>query len=151
MAIVHAFGIAFDDAKVVKGVDLSDSRVDEYGLELDKETGSTHPVVTGQVDIDEVVQSYKDQCGMVMAMRLIQSGQVDPMAFADDGQHGADCSFPTDLNTSAMLANMSDEEAQALAAKLGIENYKADDINALVDARIKEIFAKADNAGKAAE
>lgn len=141
MANRNAFGHIANEYDA--SVDLSKSILDQYTVEVDTATGDSKPVVTGQVDLDALVQTYKDQCGMVAAMNMIKSGMVGPDAFADDGKHGVDCSFPTDINTAAALAAMSDEEAQALASKLGIKNYTDEDIDKIVEERIKAILSTA--------
>lgn len=122
----------------VQGVDLSDALIDEYAVELDKETGSTHPVVKGQIDMYELIQSYKGQCGMTAAMEMLKRGQASPEDFMDDGHHGVDCTFPVDLNTANYIAGLEKSKAQDLASKLEIDGYES-----MTDADLyQKIYAK---------
>lgn len=121
-----------------------DGLLHQYGLELDKETGNTKIVETGTVDLRELINSYKDQCGMAYARQLLKTGAVSPEAFCDDGRHGADVSvMPDNLNDSYRLALAAKENGDRVAADLGIhEDYMtASDVTKLVQDAVQAALA----------
>lgn len=91
--------------------------LDTYGVELDKATGTTKVVVTGKIDLVEMIQANKDLCGMELVKKMIATGQADPSEFADDGAHGGDFSLGSDPTTVYMAA----QEAAARASKASQE------------------------------
>lgn len=93
---IDAFGIVHDVDRT-NSVDLSNPFVPEWGLEYDKETGSTRPVITGKLDFVEAIQTFKDQCGVEAAMRDVATGRRTAASVADDGQHGGDFSRSSDV------------------------------------------------------
>lgn len=124
------------------GADLSDPYVTKVNVIFDPETGSTHPDYSERVNLVELIQTYKDQCGMTMAMRLIKQG-VDPAVFADDGQHSGDATAPT-LQSAQSIANAAiQKEAQvaALREALGLPSNAAelgDDVLSTLVAKVIE-------------
>lgn len=98
-------------------VDLDKKELAQFGLELDKETGSMIIVQKDPIDLDEVIQSYKDQCGMELAQNLIKRGLADPDDFAaKPGDYGDISALPDNLNDAyqASLAAKGVEKANGL-------------------------------------
>lgn len=81
------------------------------------EDGTVVPDESDLVNLDELIQTYKDQCGMDMAVRMMKLGQIDPASLADDGKHSADLSVVPD--TAQGIANA------AIAAKGNVASIKA--------------------------
>lgn len=114
---VNAFGHIVEREEI--GIDCSDHILKQYEVKLDKETGETNIVISGEIDLNEVIQSYKDECGMEMALKMIKTGQVAPDAFADDGTSSIDCcALPRTLNEAKAAAETA--EGAAIAKTLGI-------------------------------
>lgn len=90
-------------------------------VEFDPATGSTKPDESNKVNLVELIQTYRDQCGMELAKKLIKNGQATQADFADDGKHSFD--VPADLETAQGRANAvlaAQAQTQALAEKYGI-------------------------------
>lgn len=98
----------------VASLDLDVKYMSKLGVTFDPATGSTKPDTSEQVDLDALIQTYKGQCGMELAKRLIKQG-VDPATFADDGKHSGDVTHPSlqsaqDIANAAIQAGISVEE-----------------------------------------
>lgn len=126
------------------------SVITKYGLELEKETGTTHAVIAEEIDVNELVESFRDQTGYENAMRLIKSGQVSPDEFADDGKHGADITNVPDYAGDLLrqeIETKAQKEAIKQAYGLSEEDLQNDDLEAVIKAavekRIAEIQAQA--------
>lgn len=98
---------------------------DPYMIDLkvafDPATGSTKPDESNKVNLVELIQTYREQCGMELAKKLIKNGQATQADFADDGQHSGE--VPADLDTAQGRANAeiaARAQVEALAAKYGI-------------------------------
>lgn len=105
----------------------------QFGLELDKETGSMVIVEKDPIDLDAIVQSYKDQCGMELAQLQLKRGLASPEDFAaDPGDYG---------DTSTLPDNINDAYRASLAAQssgVDLKQFKTDaDIQAYVQAQVK--------------
>lgn len=127
----------------VKPCDCSKKTIKQYGLELDKETGSTYVVEKDPLDLDAQIQTYKDQCGMELAQLQIKRGLADPADFAaQPGDYGDTSTLPDNIN-DAYRASLDAKNA----AKVDLSQFKTDaDIQAYVKAQVKaqlEIHAKA--------
>lgn len=88
---------------------------------FDPETGSTTPDESNKVDLVALIQTYKDQCGMELAKKLLKNGQADAADFADDGKHSFE--LPEDLDTAQGRANaaiLARAQAEAFAEKFGV-------------------------------
>lgn len=116
---IDAFGIVLDCDRT-NSVDLSNPYVEEWGLEYDKDTGSTHPVVTGKIDFVEGIQAFKDSCGVEAAMRDVASGRRTQSSLTDDGNHGGDFTRSCDiieayaaLKSQSILSAQADQKAKA--------------------------------------
>ncbi len=116
---IDPFGIVHDCNRT-NSVDLSYRYVDEWGLEYDKETGSTHPVITGKVDFVEGIQTFKDSCGFEAVMRDVEAGRRTQASLSDDGNHGGDFTRSSDiieaysaLKAQAVASAQADERARS--------------------------------------
>lgn len=106
---------------------------------VNPETGHTHPDESDKVDLVALIQTYKDQCGMELAKRLIKQG-VDPAVFADDGKHSGDVTDPT-LQSPQAIANAALGNAEAVAQikkALGLP----DNANALSEEQLSTLVSK---------
>lgn len=125
--------------------DCSKKDLAQFGLELDKETGSTFVVQKDPLDLDALVQSYKDQCGMELAQLQIKRGLASPNDFAAvPGDYGDTSNLPDNLN-DAYQASMA---AQASGIDLGQFKSEAD-IKAYVEKMVSQQLAQKE-AAKAA-
>lgn len=125
----------------VDPVDCSQKLLPQFGLELDKETGCTYSVVKDSIDLDALIQTYKDSCGMEAAQLLLKRGLASPEDFAaKPGDYG---------DTSDLPDNINDAYQQSLAAgKFAAENgldlsqFKTEkDITDFVNKKVQEALA----------
>lgn len=151
---IDAFGIVHD-RDFSCPVDASERLVPEWGLELDKTTGNTKPVITGQIDMVEVVQSYKDSCGIEAVKRDLACGRVTPEDLADDGKHGGDFTNPTMLSemTSIVRQAIADSKAadeEAAKKGLDVKAIKVDglDLDAYIKQQVEARFPKKEGDSK---
>ena len=114
--------------------DCSNKFLAQFGLELDKETGSTTIVVKDPLDLDAEIQTYKDQCGMELAQLEIKRGLASPEDFAaKPGDYGDISTLPDNIN-DAYRASLDAKQA----AKIDLSQFKTDaDIEAYVKAQVK--------------
>lgn len=112
--------------KVIKEVDWNLQQV--LGVELDKETGNTKVVVTGEVNIDKEIQERVNDSGFEGMRRLIATGQARPIDFMDDGKHGVDATkMPDNVNDAYRAALAANDESNGVFGKLGVNPvYNAD-------------------------
>lgn len=108
-------------------------------LKFDPETGSTEVDESETIDLVEMIQTYKDQCGVEYVQKLIKMGMATPSQFMDDGRHGGDASAPTDINDALALANAGNSAAQQIAKSLGMTIDESTTDQQIAD-RIKAIF-----------
>lgn len=107
-------------AREFKGTAANDPYMANLGVKVN-EDGTVEPDESNLVNLDELIQTYKDQCGMNMALRLIKLGQLDPASLADDGKHGGDMSkMPTTPQEIANAAIMAKLNVDAIRAELGL-------------------------------
>lgn len=85
------------------------------------EDGTVVPDESNLVDLDAMVQTYKDQCGMEAAKRLLQTGEKTPADFKDPGIQYDDTVIPQSAQDRANAAVAAKEQADAVKAKYGIE------------------------------
>lgn len=137
---IDAFGIVHD-RDFSCPVDASEHLIPEWGLELDKTTGYAKPVITGQFDMYESIQSFKDSCGIEAVKRDIACGRVTPEDIADDGKHGGDFTNPTMISEMTSIVRQAIADSKAAdeeAAKKGLD-VKAIKVDGLdLDAYIKQ-------------
>lgn len=85
------------------------------------EDGNVVPDESNLIDLDALIQTYKDQCGMEAAKRLLKLGQAQPEDFADDGKSGLDCTvIPESAQDRANAAVAAKAQADAVKQKFGI-------------------------------
>lgn len=133
--------------RAVKPSDCSNKFLKQYGLELDKETGSTFVVEKDPLDLDAQIQTYKDQCGMELAQLQIKRGLADPGDFAAvPGDYGDISNLPDNINDAYQ------EHLKAEDSGLDLSQFKTNaDIEAYVKAQVKaqlEAQAKTQNQPK---
>lgn len=117
----------------IKPTDCSKKLLKQYGLELDKETGSTFVVEKDPLDLDAQIQTYKDACGMELAQLQLKRGLAVPGDFsAEPGDYGDTSTLPDNIN-DAYRANLD-----AAASGINLSQFKTDaDIEAYVQAQVK--------------
>lgn len=127
--------------------DCSKKELAQFGLELDKETGSTVVVEKDPIDLDELIQSYKDQCGMEQAQMLIARGLASADDFAaQPGDYGDTSTLPDNIN-DAYQANLKAQESG-----VDLTQFKTDkDIQDYVNKMIQEQLAAAKAAPQGSE
>lgn len=114
-------------------VDCSNPMLAQFGLELNKETGSTYVVEKDPLNLDELIQTYKDQCGMDFAQLQIQRGLASAEDFAaKPGDYGDISDLPDNIN-DAYRGHLA---AEASGVDLGQFKTEAD-IRAYVEAQVK--------------
>lgn len=87
-----------------------------------QEDGKVVPDESNLVDLDSLIQTYKDQCGMEAAKRMIKLGQASPEDFADDGKGSYDgTNIPETAQGRANAAVIAQKQADAVKAKYGID------------------------------
>lgn len=118
----------------VEPQDCSNKLLKQYGLELDKETGSTFVVEKDPLDLDAQIQTYKDQCGLEFAQLQLKRGLASPEDFAaQPGDYGDTSTLPDNIN-DAYRASLDAKKA----ANLDLGQFKTDaDIQAYVKAQVK--------------
>lgn len=105
------------------------------------EDGTVSPDECDLVNLDEVSQTYRDQCGMEMAKRLIKLGQIDPQSLADDGKHSYDgTKVPEGRQAIDNAAIASGKQVDAAKAALGIPDGELtqDQLDAIVKGYIEK-------------
>lgn len=110
--------------------------------------GETIVDTSDKLDLQKLINSYKDDCGFEYMMRQIKSGQATLADFCDDGKHGADVTgIPEYIgDVKSQLVDPKVEQNEQLLAALGIDpkDYKGDEaLEKAVVAALKEIAAKA--------
>lgn len=103
-----------------KGTAANDPYMANLGVKV-TDDGTVLPDESNLVNLDELIQTYKDQCGMELALRLIKLGQMDPASLADDGKHGFDArTVPDTPQGIANAAILSKLNVDAIRSELGI-------------------------------
>lgn len=98
---------------------------------------SAVPDESNKIDLVKLIQTYKDQCGMEMARKLIKIGQVPPDAFADDGKHSFDCSnvpsTPQDVANALVRAN-NNVDAMRKEFNIPVGDINGEQLEAILNA-----------------
>lgn len=124
--LASPFGSEFPQTKNFTRSDCSDKYMINLKVKVN-EDHSVSPDESDKVDLDALIQTYKDQCGMEMAQRLIKLGQAQPGDFADDGQHSVDCTkLPQSTQEAANMAVAAGKQTEALRKKFGLPNADLD-------------------------
>lgn len=109
------------------------------------EDGTISPDESDLVNLDEVSQTYRDQCGMEMAKRLIKLGQIDPQSLADDGKHSYDGSkVPEGRQAIDNAAIAAGKQVDAAKEEFGIPDGAISDeqLDALIGKYIEKHLDK---------
>lgn len=139
---IDAFGHIVAEEQNGIAVAGGEGLLDQWTVELDKETGSTQPVKGDPISIPELVASYEDQCGMEWARRMLRSGQLTAADLADDGKHGGDYTGTTSINVAYRQAQAAKAQGDKVAASIGATNYMSEeDLDAYVKAKVAEVLA----------
>lgn len=145
---IDAFGVIQPVRKVpqIAQSPEDDALIIHYGLDVDTETHRTIVSVAEKVDLTKLIQSYKDECGVEAALRLIKLGRASPEDFCDDGQHGVDATvFPKFQGDLLKKLEPGIEQGEELKKELGIpSSVKVDESNVeeLVGLYVKKYFDK---------
>ena len=86
------------------------------------EDGTVVPDESNLVDLYALIQTYKDQCGMEAAKRLLQTGERSPEDFADPRNiQYDDSAIPETPQDRANAAVQANAQVDAVKAKYGID------------------------------
>ena len=113
--------------------------------EIDKDNLTVKPVYE-PYDLFELVQQGKTQAGVDYMKHLLATGQAVPEDFYDDGKSGLDTTLmPKTIHDAKAMADKAEEDIKAFAKASGAEDeegYTQAKLEALVSAKVKEIFDK---------
>lgn len=118
----------------------------QLGVKFDPATGSTSPDESNIIDLVELTQTYKDQCGMELAKRLLKNGMATPEQFQDDGKHSGDATLPglESAQAAANAAIAAEKNVEAMLQQLGMDKnvltLSEDQLSALISKTISEKF-----------
>lgn len=139
-----AFGVL--QREPAQGQVLDARELVQLGVKFDPSTGSTTPDESNVVDLVELTQSYKDECGMELAQRLLKNGLAMPGDFADDCQHSGDATLPglESAQAAANAAIAAEKNVAAMLEQFGL-NEKAltlteEQLSAIISKTISEKF-----------
>lgn len=117
------FGTPVRECKPTRSDKIYKKEIAQFGLELDQKTGSTVVVSKDPLDLDALIQSYKDQCGMEMAQLMIKRGLASTDDFAaKPGDYGDTSTLPDNLNDAYQAAQV----AQKAAGNINLSQFKSD-------------------------
>lgn len=129
----------------IQPIDCSDHFMADLKVKVN-EDHTVSPDESNLVDLDAMTQTYKDQCGMEAAKRLLKLGQAQPSDFADDGKGNYDGSIiPETAQERANAAVAAGLQLDAIKAKYGIDpNAKLteDQVNAIIKEYIQQNAAQ---------
>lgn len=136
-------------------MDCTKHLMPKVSLKVDKEALKTVPVEDDFVDLDELILSYKDSCGMAAIQKLLAKGLASPGDFADDGLHGVDLTGVADnLNDAYQKQQLLGEKLAEIEAQLGLDsgtltadNY-SDQIKAAIQAKLDAAAASVTKEGE---
>lgn len=155
-AQINAFGVIVKEKWREPYIDdIKKTHIFKYGLKLEKETGTTKPIIAEEIDTDQLIQSYKDTCGLEAAQKMIRSGLASPEQFADDGKHSGDLTgVPDYAGDLVRQVQQSNAAAAQVKSALGIENLDGDIekiVTEAVNKKIAEIQAQSQEGDKKGE
>lgn len=128
------------------GLDLGRRDFIKLKVKFDPKTGSTTPDESEVIDLYELTQTYRDQCGMELAQKLIKNGLAMPGDFADDGQHSGDVSAPVfeSVQAAANAAIAAQQKTESMLQELGLNpsalQLNEEQLSAIVSKTIAEKF-----------
>jgi len=138
-----AFGVIIFESE---DQDCSKRTMINLGVKFDPATGSTTPDESDVIDLVDLIQTYKDQCGVEMAQKLIKTGQALPEDFADDGKHSGDSTLPQFQSPQALAnaAVQSQAATKQILDALGLNEsaikLSDDQLTSIVEKVIAEKF-----------
>lgn len=118
----------------------------QLGVKFDPATGSTTPDESNIIDLVELTQTYKDQCGMELANRLLKNGLATAADFKDDGKHGFDATLPglESAQAAANAAIQAEKNVSAMLGQLGLDKnaltLSEEQLSAIISKTISEKF-----------
>ena len=121
IAVPDCFGVI--TTHNIKSSKCDEKYLPQYDLKLNKDKGVFEVQAVDPVDIDEIIQSNKDNCGLNLALLNISRG-VPQEKYCDDGKHGGDYSGTTNINVAYQEMLNNKAVAEKLAKELGIDNYE---------------------------
>lgn len=137
MPDVYLYGFAY---KPPKPTVLNERFLVQPKPVLDPKTGETKIDESDKLDLVELIQSYKDQCGVEFMLKQVKIGAIAPESLADDGNHSGDASMPLDVN-DAYRANLASKvDGAKLADALGLKEDELTEEN--IRKAIEAIYAK---------
>lgn len=95
----------------------------QYDYSLNKETGVFEVKETGKVDLTEIINSNKENCGLNLAMLNISRG-VSPEVYVDDGKHGGDFTGTLNINEAYQQKLNADQVTASILKAFGIDNLQ---------------------------
>jgi len=110
----------------------------QLGVKKDDD-GNVIPDQSNLIDLDALIQTYKDQCGMELAKRLIRIGQATPDDFRDTGKGNYDgTNIPINATDRANAAVLAKNNADAMASELGVtQDMTEDQLTAIIQQYIQ--------------
>lgn len=99
------------------------------------------------LNLDEVIQSYKDDSGLEVVRRMMARGE-DLSLFADDGSKSGDYSVDTCLADSNRLALEQSQLIQKIADALGVSVKDDSSLDNVVSEAIKSKFSQSNEGVK---
>lgn len=126
---------------------LYKKEIAQFGLDYDKETGSSVIVLRDPLDLYAEIQSHRDECGLEFAQLQIKRGLADPSDFAAvPGDYGDTSTLPDNINDAYQAA----QAAKHAAGSVDLRQFKSDaDIQAYVNKIVAEQLAAKEAAAKA--
>lgn len=118
----------------------------QLGVKFDPATGATVPDESNIINVVELTQSYRDQCGLELAQRLLKNGLASPEQFADDGEHSFDSTLPglESAQAAANAAIAAEKNVQAMLDQLGMDKnvltLTEEQLTAVISKTISEKF-----------
>ena len=141
---VDCFGIPVSESE--KGFLLDEKYMVKPKLVLNKETGSTKVDRSDKVNLEEMIQSYRDQVGVEAIMRMMAKGQIMPGQVADDGKHGLDISqFPDNVNEARDAAIVAQAQKKEIAKIFGVnpKDLTPETFEKVINAAVEKKLAEA--------
>lgn len=127
------------DSKVFQ-LECGEHDLNIYSVKIG-EKGKSVVYIERKEDLDALIQSYKDSCGLDAMVTLLKRGQISADALADDGKHSGDGTIPTELGPASEYVKNLNKNADILIDALGLtaEDLAANDLNERVRAAIVRI------------
>lgn len=128
-----------------KPIDCSVKEMVQLKVSVD-EAGQPWPDESDKVDLDALIQTYKDQCGMEGAKRLLKQGVISPEDLADDGKGSYDGTvIPETAQARANAAVAAKGSLDAIKEAYGIPldvELTQDQYDSLVKAYVEKNIEK---------